>query len=191
MIRYSKLYTLHHVTLLDWHPFTHGPRPRPLSGTVHCTHYMHCFTVLDVFCISNFKGWQVYEETSLRVGQHRSSCTPQKVSSHHNNPSQPTSVSWLLTVPCWEFGISQRQAFALATILSSMEKDVWTLKKCPGLIFYKPCVIVRVLCLVFSLSFCGYEWPDHSFLDLSSLDVNRGFKLSFVTHQAYFALHLP
>jgi hypothetical protein len=29
MIRYSKLYILHHVTVLDFHPFTHGSRPRP------------------------------------------------------------------------------------------------------------------------------------------------------------------
>ncbi len=40
MIRYRQLYTLHHVTVLDFHTFTHGSRLRPWSGTVICTHYI-------------------------------------------------------------------------------------------------------------------------------------------------------
>ncbi len=46
MIRYSILYTLHHVTVLDFHPFTHGSRPRLWSGTVNCSTH-HQVTVLD------------------------------------------------------------------------------------------------------------------------------------------------
>jgi hypothetical protein len=40
MLRYSQLYTLHYVIVLDFHPWTPGSRPRPWSGTVNCTHYM-------------------------------------------------------------------------------------------------------------------------------------------------------
>ncbi len=51
MIRYSQLYTVHHVTVLYFHLSTHGSRPRPWSGTVNCTHYTMLLYFIFIFSL--------------------------------------------------------------------------------------------------------------------------------------------
>ncbi len=63
MIRYSQLYTVHHVTVLDFHPFTPGSRPRPWSGTDNCPHYIFYCT-----WFSSLNSW-IKTQTMIRYRQ--------------------------------------------------------------------------------------------------------------------------